>query len=886
MPPAVPDLAPLDLRRILESAPDIIAVFDHELRHVYVNSAVERATGRSSADFIGKTNEQLGMSPEHVALWSAAVRRVFDERAAQEVEFNFDTSAGRRYYHARIVPCRGADGSVELAIAITRDISDSRAFRLVDAAIRHLPLAMAIIEAPGGRILFANAECERILGQTPDAERIDEYERYLAFHEDGRQVRPEEWPGSRSVLYGEVISGEKLRVVRPDGTEVSVRATSAPVLGSDGAIMAGIVTFHDVTEQERSERDQAFLAKASLLLSGVLDTCTTLQTLARLAVPAIADWCVIHVLDDEGKPQVVSQEHIDPVKVAAARVMEERYPAADNPNTSTYRILHGGPAELYENIPEGLLAQAIESEEQLEAVLAAGLRSGMAIPIQGRTATLGAMTFITAETRRHYTRADLAVAEELGRRAGLAVENARLYERERAARHEAERAVERTQRLQLLSQALAQAIEAEHVASTLVQAGRAALGVQTGIAWLLDESQGVLALAASEGPVSAWVTDNPRIPLDARLPICDAVRSGQPVLIETAAELASRYSVVVESRRFESWAIIPLVVGDKSVGAVTFCSAEARRFTPEENALLVAMSSQTSLALERCRLFEAERQARAQAEALYRSVKESEERARLADRRKDEFLAMLGHELRNPLAPITTALELMRLKGDMRTREREIIERQVSHLTRLIDDLLDISRITRDKIQLARERVDVSSVVARAVETVSPLLEKRFHHLALDLPREQLLVEADPVRLTQIIQNLLMNAAKYPPARPGWPPRAGRRRQPRRGRDPRRDVAGARPRGGDRARWAERARRGHELPARGRAARHRPPGHGRLRGRVSPAPRSAPARHHADRRHRVWPGERSRPYRRGRLRPAPGQAGERHGDPPPAPGRR
>jgi PAS domain S-box-containing protein len=761
MQAAVPDFATPDLRRILDSAPDIIAVFDPALRHVYVNPAVERVTGRASADFIGKTNAELGMPPASVALWDAAIRRVFDEGATQEIEFDYESPAGRRSYHARIVPCRDAGDGVALAIAITRDISGARAVRLVDAAIRHLPLAMAIIEAPGGRVLFANAECERIFGQATAAEQMDEYERYRAFHEDGRPVGPEDWPGSRSVLRGEVVADEKLRVVRPDGTEVVVRATSAPVLAPDGTIMAGIVTFHDVTRHERNERDQAFLAKASLLLSDALDASTTLQALAKLAVPAMADWCVIHLLDDDGKPYMVSQEHIDPAKLATARVMEERYPAGENPNASTYRILHGGPAELEENISAALLAEVVESDEQLQAAVAAGLRSGMAAPIQGRTARLGVITFVTAETRRHYTRADLAVAEELGRRAGLAVENARLYERERAARRAAERAVERTQRLQLLGQALAQAIEAEHVAATLVQAGKAALGVQTGIAWLLDESEGVLALAASEGPVSAWVTDHPRIPLDRPLPICDAMRSGQPVLIENAADLARRYALVVESRLYESWAILPLVVGDRSVGAVTFCSAEERRFAPEEYTLLAAMCSQTSLALERCRLFAAERQARAQAEALYRSVKESEERARLADRRKDEFLAMLGHELRNPLAPITTALELMRMKGDARTREREIIERQVSHLTRLIDDLLDVSRITRGKIQLDRERVDVASAIAKAVETVSPLLEKRAHRLELDVPRAGLLVEADPVRLVQIIQNLLMNAAKY-----------------------------------------------------------------------------------------------------------------------------
>jgi PAS domain S-box-containing protein len=148
--------------------------------------------------------------------------------------------------------------------------------------------------------------------------------------------------------------------------------------------------------------------------------------------------------------------------------------------------------------------------------------------------------------------------------------------------------------------------------------------------------------------------------------------------------------------------------------------------------------------------------------------KHAEEAARAADRRKDEFLAMLGHELRNPLAPILTALQLMRMKGDGGgTRERDIIERQTRHLVRLVDDLLDISRITRGKIELDRAPVDLADVLVRAVETVSPLLEKQHHRLDIDAPRG-LVVHGDEVRLAQVFQNLLTNAARYTPAGGTW----------------------------------------------------------------------------------------------------------------------
>jgi signal transduction histidine kinase len=151
-------------------------------------------------------------------------------------------------------------------------------------------------------------------------------------------------------------------------------------------------------------------------------------------------------------------------------------------------------------------------------------------------------------------------------------------------------------------------------------------------------------------------------------------------------------------------------------------------------------------------------QAHQRTEALARQLQQ-------IGRNKDEFLAMLGHELRNPLAPILTALHLMRMRsqpGD--ERERAIIERQVNHLSRLVDDLLDVSRATMGKIDLRREPLEVATAVARAVEVVAPLLDEKGQRLSVAVPGNGLPVEGDPIRLAQVIANLLNNAAKYTPA--------------------------------------------------------------------------------------------------------------------------
>jgi PAS domain S-box-containing protein len=135
-----------------------------------------------------------------------------------------------------------------------------------------------------------------------------------------------------------------------------------------------------------------------------------------------------------------------------------------------------------------------------------------------------------------------------------------------------------------------------------------------------------------------------------------------------------------------------------------------------------------------------------------------------ADRRKDEFLATLAHELRNPLAPIRNSLHILRLSGHSNPATEqtyEVMERQLSQMVRLVDDLLEISRITRGQIELRKERVDLAAVIRSAVEASKPLIEDFDHELTISLPPEPLNIEADPVRLEQIISNLLNNAAKY-----------------------------------------------------------------------------------------------------------------------------
>src|SRR5262249_6057277 len=146
----------------------------------------------------------------------------------------------------------------------------------------------------------------------------------------------------------------------------------------------------------------------------------------------------------------------------------------------------------------------------------------------------------------------------------------------------------------------------------------------------------------------------------------------------------------------------------------------------------------------------------------------AEEALKAADRHKDEFLAILAHELRNPLAPILNAVQLMgrkSLSDPQLIWSQEVIERQAGHLARLVDDLLDVSRITRGKVNLSREPITLGTLVSQAVETVQPLLTEREHQFRIEVPPGPLWVNGDPLRLTQAIGNVLGNAAKYTESR-------------------------------------------------------------------------------------------------------------------------
>jgi signal transduction histidine kinase/DNA-binding response OmpR family regulator len=213
-----------------------------------------------------------------------------------------------------------------------------------------------------------------------------------------------------------------------------------------------------------------------------------------------------------------------------------------------------------------------------------------------------------------------------------------------------------------------------------------------------------------------------------------------PTLCENSTEGAGARPV------FQHLLLLPLIARSRRFGTLILMRpAGGRAFDPKDISLLEELSARAANALDNS--------------LLVRDIQE-------ADRHKNEFLAMLAHELRNPLAPIKNAAEVMRmpnLQPQDLAWARNLIERQVTHLVRLVDDLLDVSRITRGKIRLETRTENAADIVASAVETSRPLIEAHKHHLSVSLPDEPLYVVADVTRMAQVLSNLLTNAAKYTP---------------------------------------------------------------------------------------------------------------------------
>ncbi|MEG4211833.1 PAS domain S-box protein [Microcoleus sp. S13_B4] len=215
-----------------------------------------------------------------------------------------------------------------------------------------------------------------------------------------------------------------------------------PALNSNSQVEGVLVYVVDVTEQVHLERAQRFLSEASAVLASSLDYQTTLERVAQLTVPELADWCTVHIVEEDGSIEQIAVAHIDPAKLKWAYQIRDNYPLNPDGARGAAFTLRTGQSDLLPEIPDELLVQAARDSEHLEILQQVGFRSVMTVPLRTQARILGVISFVSAESERQYTSADLQLAEELARRASLAIDNAQLYriaQRDRAKAEAANR---------------------------------------------------------------------------------------------------------------------------------------------------------------------------------------------------------------------------------------------------------------------------------------------------------------------------------------------------------------------------------------------------------------------------------------------------------------
>ncbi|MBV8884749.1 MAG: GAF domain-containing protein, partial [Chroococcidiopsidaceae cyanobacterium CP_BM_RX_35] len=527
------------------------------------------------------------------------------------------------------------------------------------------------------------------------------------------------------------------------------------------------------------------LAEASAILATSLDYQNTLENLAHLTVPQLADWCTIHTIEADQSLTLVAVAHADPAKARWAIELQRRYPVNPSGSFGVAQVARNGQSEVYPQISDSSLAEATHDAEYRELLRQLDLKSLICVPMKARGRTLGAISFMSAESGRSYTQTDLALLEELGRRAGLAVDNARLYQEATDIGENLRQAIiilgeqqQQLRALQRLSNLLNQRLtNLPNLLQVMVGAVCDAIGeAQFCLIELHNPQTNQLDLTATAGTGTEKLLYQDPLNTKAGL-LAHVFLTGKSQLfkkseskIQNSSDLpASIYAVAIESAQAGRLGV--LAIGNWE---------NKRAFDVEDRNLLMAVGEQAAIAINNARLIntleEREERLAIQNEILARQNHDLElnrqqiEQQNLqlleAARLKSQFLATMSHELRTPMnAIIGFAQVLLRQRtAPLSSTQMEMVERILNNgknLLALINDILDFSKIEASRLSLQIEEFNLTQLVLTTIAELRPLADQKYLDLIVNVAVDNPQVVNDSTRLRQVLVNLLSNAIKF-----------------------------------------------------------------------------------------------------------------------------
>jgi signal transduction histidine kinase/ActR/RegA family two-component response regulator len=628
-------------------------------------------------------------------------------------------------------------------------------------------------------VVHANASARRlfaedIVGLSP-ARRA---ERWTFRDEAGRLMPAATSPSARG-LRGETVRDVRCELIAEDGRRCFVSVDADPVRDAAGSI-EGVVCVLRETDIVEHARPRLFegqpswigaatrggsaaerlrvVADAGRALVTSPDDTATLTLLARAAVPALADWCIIRVIEADGQMRRLPMIYADAARAEIARAMDEYYATHTDviaPVSGVARVLRTGESVLIPHVSAEWLRRIAHDEAHLGLLQRMGVASVLHAPLLLRGQTVGVMTLLRTGSSPAYRAADLAVAEELCDRAAVAIEHARLVEA-------SERRAREGHAMADIARVLAETLDPSLVWQRIAAGVRTLLDDAPSAALYQLESAGdmrAVAVSTESGVHFDWTRRLPKGTGMVGLAIRNrAVVASPDVLDDPEVVYPPDVQGRLERSAYRALLAVPLIVQERVLGALAVGAHGGRRFTEREIELVSAFAYHAAVAIDNARLFAEAQRRRADAESA-RVAAEN------ANRAKDEFLAVLSHELRTPLTAILGWVRLLltgRLPATRVTEALTAIHRNTRLQTRLIDDLLDTSRIVAGKIQLELRPIDLAAVV-HEVLSVARQDPRAAALLAPAAIEPGCMVRGDRDRLHQVVMNLVGNALKFTP---------------------------------------------------------------------------------------------------------------------------